>query len=278
MVVARLLASVVCVLTLAVSPAGAQEPVEATPIVIGQSWALPSSVMDTTREINVWLPPGYAEGTATYPVLYVLDGGQAQDFHHISGLAQLGTIVGTTRDVIVVGVASVDRRNELALPTEDPELIAQYPTQGQSERFRRFLLDEVQPFVEGRFRTSGETALLGESLAGLFVVETFLKEPQMFDAYVAVSPSLWWDGGRLARQAGAHLRDHSNAPRRLILTLGDEGALMQDPMDVLTQNLRDFAMPGVTWDFTPRPAESHATIYHGAALDAFRRLYALPSN
>lgn len=248
-----------------------------TPVVIGQSYALPSAVMGQTREINVWLPPGYAKGSQTYPVLYLLDGGQDQDFHHISGIAQLGTIVGTTRDVIVVGVASVDRRNELALPTEDPELIARYPTQGQSDRFRRFVSDEVMPFIEGRFRTSGETALMGESLAGLFVVETFLKEPQMFDAYVAVSPSLWWDGGRLARQSGAHLRDHSNDPRTLILTLGDEGEEMQAPMDVLTANLRDHALPGVTWDFTPRPTESHASIYHGAALDAFRRLYAVPA-
>lgn len=262
------------------SPALAQSAPPAalteTPIVIGASYALPSAIYGGTREINVWLPPGYADSGKAYPVLYVLDGGQAQDFHHISGIAQLGTIVGTTRDVIVVGVASVDRRNELALPTEDPELIARYPTQGQSGRFRDFLWKEVEPFVEGRFRTSGETALMGESLAGLFVVETFLKEPQMFDAYVAVSPSLWWDGGRLARQSGAHLRDHSNDPRTLILTLGDEGALMQDPMDVLTANLRDHALPGVTWDFQPRPTESHGTIYHGAALDAFRRLYAAP--
>ena len=70
-----------------------------TPVVIGQSYALPSAVMNQTREINVWLPPGYAKGSQTYPVLYVLDGGQDQDFHHISGIAQLGTIVGTTRDV-----------------------------------------------------------------------------------------------------------------------------------------------------------------------------------
>jgi len=100
-----------------------------TPVVIGQSYALPSALMGQTREINVWLPPGYERSGQTYPVLYLLDGGQDQDFHHISGIAQLGTIVGTTRDVIVVGVASVDRRNELALPTEDPELIARYPTQ-----------------------------------------------------------------------------------------------------------------------------------------------------
>jgi len=256
----------------AVAPAIAE-----TPIVIGRSFALPSAVMGATREINVWLPPGYADSGKTYPVLYVLDGGQDQDFHHISGIAQLGTIVGTTRDIIVVGVASVDRRNELALPTTNPELIARYPTQGQSERFRRFLGEEVQPFIETRFRTSGETALMGESLAGLFVVETFLKEPQMFGSYVAVSPSLWWDGGELARQSGARLRDQSNDPHTLILTLGDEGEEMQAPMDVLIANLRDHALPGVTWSFTPRPTESHATIYHGAALDAFRKLYAVPA-
>lgn len=261
----------------AAAKAQVTDPVAETPVVIGRSYALPSAVMGATREINVWLPPGYDGGQARYPVLYLLDGGRDQDFHHISGLAQLGTVNGTTRDVIVVGIASVDRRNELALPTEDAELIARYPTQGQSERFRRFVAEEVLPFVEGRFRTDGDTALMGESLAGLFVVETFLKEPQMFDAYVAVSPSLWWDGGRLARQSGAHLRDHSNDPRTLILTLGDEGEEMQAPMDVLVANLRDHAMPGVTWDFTPRPTESHATIYHDAALDAVRRLYATPA-
>lgn len=261
---------------LAGAPVAAQTVPEPTPIVIGQSWPLPSAVMGAPREINVWLPPGYAEGNQTYPVLYLLDGGTTwQDFHHISGLAQLGTVNGTTRDVIVVGIASVDRRNELALPTEDAELIARYPTQGHSARFRRFVAEEVQPFIEGRFRTSGETALMGESLAGLFVVETFLKEPQMFDAYVAVSPSLWWDGGRLARQSGAHLRDHSNDARTLILTVGDEGAEAQALMATLTGHLRDHALPGLTWSFQPRPAESHATIYHGAALDAFRQLYAV---
>lgn len=260
----------------AAPPVAAQS--EPTPIIIGQSYALPSTVMGATREINVWLPPGYAESEARYPVLYLLDGGTTwQDFHHISGLAQLGTVNGTTRDVIVVGIASVDRRNELALPTDNAELIARYPTQGHTDRFRRFVAEEVQPFIEGRFRASGETALMGESLAGLFVVETFLKEPQMFDAYVAISPSLWWDGGKLARQSGAHLRDHSNDPRTLILTMGNEGAEAQALMDTLTANLRDHALPGVSWTFEPRPDETHATIYHGAALDAFRRLYAVPT-
>lgn len=275
----RILAVLLVAAGIAAAPvARAQTAPPETPIVIGTSYALPSSTYGGTREVNVWLPPGYADGETAYPVLYLLDGGvQWQDFHHISGLAQLGTVNGTTRDVIVVGVASVDRRNELALPTDNPELVAEYPTQGQSERFRRFLAEEVQPFVERRFRASGETALMGESLAGLFVVETFLKAPEMFDHYVAVSPSLWWDGGRLAAQAGARLRDHSNDPRTLILTLGDEGGEMQAAMDVLVAQLRAHAMPGLDWFYAPRPHESHATIYHGAALDAFRRLFPAPA-
>lgn len=252
----------------------AQTPPAETPVVIGRSFALPSQVMEEVREINVWLPPGYDDADARYPVLYLLDGGQAQDFHHISGLAQLGTVNGATRDVIVVGVASVDRRNELALPTDDPALIEQYPTQGHARRFRRFVAGEVMPFVERGFRTNGETVLMGESLAGLFVVETFLKEPDLFDAYVAVSPSLWWDGGRLARQAGAHLRDHSNAPRTLYLTIADEGGAMQSAMDDLVAGLGEHAPSSLTWYYQPRPAESHATIYHGAAAEIFRTLFA----
>ena len=272
----RVLAFAALIAVWAASPTLAQseETPSPTPIVIGQSWALPSRIYDAPREINVWLPPGYEESGQTYPVLYLLDGGVVfQDFHHISGLAQLGTVNGSTRDIIVVGVARLDRRKELALPTQDPELIARYPTQGQSARFRQFLHDEVQPWVVANFRTDGNDTVMGESLAGLFVVETFLKEPQMFNAYVAVSPSLWWDGGRLARQSGAHLRDHSNDPRTLILTIGDEGGEMQTAMDQLVANLRDFAMPGVTWTYTPRPDDSHATIYHGAAMEAFRTLY-----
>ena len=258
-------------------PATTSAQTAPAPIIIGQSYRLPSAIMGEAREINVWLPPGYGETDQTYPVLVVLDGGVGQDFHHISGLAQLGTVNGTTRDVIVVGIASVDRRRELALPSDDPDLIAAYPTQGHSQQFRDHLWREVLPWIDANFSTDGHRTLMGESLGGLFVVETFLKAPELFDAYVAVSPSLWWDGGRLARQSGAHLRDHSNEPRTLLLYLGDEGELMEAPMAVLLHALAGHAMPGLVWTYRPRPADTHATIYHGAALDAFRSLYSYPT-
>lgn len=261
------------------APAALAQPAEtpeATPIVIGESFALPSAVMGAPREINVWLPPGYGESDRRYPVLYLLDGGQQQDFHHISGLAQLGWIGGTIRDVIVVGVASVDRRNELAFRAENPEYADTWPSHGQSDRFRRFLAEEAIPFVEGRYRTEGDSAVMGESLAALFIVETFLRQPELFDRYIAVSPSVWWDDGALVEAAHGLLVAHPAGERTLWLSsASDDGTEAQ--MAVLEAALLVGAPAGLNWSYAPRPAETHLTTFHPAALDAMRRLFAPPA-
>jgi len=264
---------VAMVLALA-GPAAAEVRIDGpTPIVIGQSFRLDSAVMGGSREINVYLPAGYAQGETRYPVLFLLDGGQDQDFHHISGLAQLGPLGGSSRELIVVGVATRDRRNELTHPTDEADLMRDFPTAGGSERFRRFLAQEVLPFVKGRFRTEGPSTLIGESLAGLFVVETFLKQPDLFDAYVASSPSLWWDGGSLASEAESLLSRHPSEPHVLILTLANEGGEMQAGMDRLTAALRTAAPAGLDWRYDPRPDQTPGTLFHRAALEAVRPLY-----
>ena len=111
------------------APLAAQE---GEPIVIGRSYSLPSAALGEQRTVNVWLPPGYAEGEARYPVIYLIDGGMAQDFDHITGLAQLGALSWLTQEFIVVGVETVDRRRELAFPVErDAQLKKDYPTAGE---------------------------------------------------------------------------------------------------------------------------------------------------
>lgn len=252
------------------TPAPAQPAQSGIPIVIGQSYRLPSAVMGTDRTLNIWLPPGYATSEKTYPVLYLLDGGVEQDFHHISGLAQLGTIVGTTQDVIVVGIETVDRRNELAFPTSDAKLKADYPTAGQSARFRRYIADEVKPWVAAHYRISGDDGLIGESLAGLFVVETLLRAPALFDRYIAISPSLWWDNESLTALAPGLLRAGDAQKRWLWLTVADEKGM---GVDGFAAALKSSAPRSLDWTYAPRRDETHATIYHGAALAALRALY-----
>ena len=61
------------------------------------------------------------------------------------------------------------------------------------------------PWVEARYRTNGKDAIIGESLAGLFIVETLFEDPTLFDDYIAVSPSLWWEKKKYGRKAAAYL-------------------------------------------------------------------------
>jgi len=82
------------------------------------------------------------------------------------------------------------------------------------------------PWTARSDRTDGGRAVIGESLAGLFILETFLKAPESFEAYVAASPSLWWSDQALARGAAEHLRQPGIAGRSLYLSNADEGAAM----------------------------------------------------
>lgn len=263
----------------ACAPAAAQTPAPAAaPIVIGQSFRLPAAALGAERTVNIWLPPSYGRGERRYPVLYLIDGGLEQDFQHIAGLAHLGAISWLTREFIVVGVETVDRRRELAFPAErDAELRRQYPTAGGSAIFRRWLVDEVKPFVAAHYRTSGENLLLGESLAGLFIVETFLKQPEAFDTYVAMDPSLWWDNGRLTEEAAALLARHGAARHRLWLSVGRETLGQPANVERLLTALRARPATSLELHYEPRPALAHATIYHPTAWEALQALYPRPA-
>ena len=266
------LPSVVAAALLALSPAilsAAPGPAEGQPIVIGKSYSLPAAAFGDERTVNVYLPSDYAaDAGKTYPVLYLIDGGTDQDFLHIVGTTQLGAIWGRSQDVIVVGIASKDRRSELVGPTSDPELLAKYPTAGHSAAFRHFLRDAVKPFVAANFRTNGRDGVIGESLAGLFIVETYLREPDLFGSYAAISPSLWWDKESLSNEAAA-LIGPRQAGKRLYLATANEGADMQTSVDRLVAALGQ----AQDWCYAPRDNLTHATIYHAVSPTALQFLF-----
>ncbi|MEG3088162.1 alpha/beta hydrolase [Sphingomonas sp. PB4P5] len=243
------------------------------PIQIGTSYTMSSPTLGDTREVNIWLPNGYDRSTDTYPVLYLLDGALDQDFHHIAGLGSLASLSWTYGPFIVVGVQTRDRAAELTPRPTDPRYRAAFPNSGGADRFRRFLHQEVIPFVEARYRTSSKRALMGESLAGLFVVDTLLEEPKLFDDYIAISPSLWWDDRRpLRRPAPTGL-----AQTRLFLAIADEGGTMQDGVDRLRRSLGQLPAGRITVKYVDYSSTAtHSTVYHRAAEEALRWLYPAP--
>jgi predicted alpha/beta superfamily hydrolase len=134
------------------------------------------------------------------------DGGMAEDFLHVAGLIQVGVSNGTMRPFLLVGIENTERRRDMTGPTDNPEDRKIAPRVGGSAHFREFIRNELKPAISGRYRVTGETAIVGESLAGLFVVETLLLEPTMFDTYIAFDPSLWWNKGKLFADAPTILK------------------------------------------------------------------------
>ena len=252
------------------APATAQD--RATPLAIGESFTIDSQVLGETRRINVYLPPGYAESRdLRVPVLYMPDGGLAEDFLHVAGLVQVSVGNGTMRPHLLVGIENTQRRRDLTGPTlvESDRKIA--PVVGRSAAFRQFIREELMPQVKARYRTTATTAIVGESLAGLFVVETFFREPDLFDTYIAIDPSLWWNDRELLRGAGAQLRARPMLRKTLFLASSNEKELAADAKR-LAEDLRKSAPAGVRWHHLEMPDEQHSTIFHPAALKAFRKV------
>ena len=242
---------------------------------LGETLTIDSRVLGERRVINVYVPPGYARSTARYPVLYMPDGGMAEDFPHVVGSVDVSIKNALIRPVIVVGIENTERRRDLVGPTAVAEEREAAPHAGGADRFRRFLRDELKPLVAARYRTTTESAIVGESLAGLFVLETFLVEPTLFDGYIAADPSVWWNEETLVRGAGSQLAEWTAGAKSVYIATADYEPT-QAAVELLTTALRIQAPPAVTWVHEPMPDEHHDTIFPTAALHGIRTIFAAP--
>lgn len=255
--------------------APASGPVDKGAIAIGRTYGLASRTMKASRNVSVYVPAA-CTAQEPCPALYLIDGGAEQDFIPTVGLSKLGELVGMYPSFIVVGIETTDRRNELAFPTKDAGQLKQYPTSGEAAKFRRFVVDEVKPWVASTFPINSRSLVMGESLAALFVLETALREPAAFDDYIAISPSMWWDNMSLAAVARTQVPTITGK-HSLYLTYGDEGGQHAQGTDQVVATLKASAPLDLRWTFRPRTNEEHSTIYHGAALDALRWVFAADS-
>lgn len=252
------------------APAKAAEP--AAPLVVGETFTIDSKILGEIRRINVYLPPAYSEPAGSrLPVLYMPDGGLAEDFLHIAGLVQVSTGNGTMRPFMLVGIENTQRRRDLSGPTENAEDKKIAPVVGGSAKFRHFLREELMPQVKQRYRTTEEAAIVGESLAGFFVVETFLLEPDLFGTYIAFDPSVWWNDQKLVKSACEPL---SKRPAlKATVYFASSGEDIAEATQRLADALGKCAPSGVQWHYEKMPEEKHSTIYHPAALRAFRAVF-----
>lgn len=246
----------------------------AAPLAFGETFALDSKVLGELRVVNVYLPPGYDKGDTRYPVLYLLDGGIAEDFPHIAGAVDVSAKNAVIRPLIVVGLQNTQRRRDMLSASERPEDRKIAPNAGGADAFRRFLRDELKPLIAERYRTTSESALIGESLAGLFVMETLFVSPDLFDTYIAVSPALWWNDRQLARDMPAKLKAWSMPGKRVWFASARDDIV--EATQVAADAFRTENPKTLAWHYEAMDGETHATIFPVAASKALRTLFAAP--
>ena len=234
------------------------------------SLTIVSVALHEARRINVHLPADYHAGdTRRFPVLYMPDGGMDEDFPHVVKTVDSLAALGAIRPVIVVGIPNTERRRDLTGPTRFARDSAIAPRVGGSAEFRQFVEHELVPVIDSRYRTTRERGIIGESLAGLFIVETFLRDPGAFDHYVAFDPSLWWNHGALVDSASALLqRKAAEHATHATLYIAASSDAMDGNMGKLADAVRAASLSRVALSYVARPDLTHPTIFLALAPSA----------
>lgn len=185
-----------------------------------------STVLGEKRVALVRVPASYRSGARAYPVLYMTDG-DAQLAHTVATVDFLAR-QGRMPEVIVVGVSNTDRTRDLT-PTHLAETnfgegteVFRFPTSGGADKFLSFFETELIPAIESRYRVQPYRVFAGHSFGGLFALHALFAKPKLFNAWIAVSPSLNWDDRYVARRAQEFVKANRELSGKLVFTLGDE--------------------------------------------------------
>jgi len=239
-----------------------------TPIVLGQTGLLHSSILKEDRTYRVSLPASYSWAEdRRYPILYVLDG--EEQFVHTASSASFLANQGEVPEMIVIGIDSTVRIRDFT-QTDWPQA---WVGGGGAADFKRFLSQEFIPNIERIYRTNGFRVLSGHSAGGQFVLYCLTAEPSLFQAYMALSPSLDWDNHLPQRSLEGFFDATRSLKAFLYVAHSDDSgqALADDDRLVLT--LKTKSPAGFRWYSAAFPDETHTSMALLAQLDGLRRLY-----
>lgn len=229
------------------------------PIPQHDSLTINSKFLNEDRVINIWTPPTYNQSTDSFPVLYMPDGGIKEDFPHMANTLAKLIKENKIPPYILVGIENTDRRRDLSGPSEIEYDLKYIPNPGGSDNFRSFIKNELFPEINKKYRTKDKRAIIGESAAGLFVVETFLLDNDMFDYYVAMDPALWFNEQYLVKNFESLAKEDYQRKKKLWFAGSDAEDISPYTRQLnkkLEQNDR-----GLKWKYSDEPNEQHTTIF-----------------
>ena len=262
-------------------------------ISIGTKETIYSSLLQEKREVWVYVPAsGVAGHQSRYPVMYLLDG--PSFFNGITGLVQYLSTAGKMPEMIVVGIANTNRVRDLT-PThsvywsDGEQDTAALGSSGGGEKFIAFIQSELIPYIDSVYKPAPYRMFVGHSLGGLTVINALINHPALFNTYVAIDPSLWWDSRKLMNKASQVLQQGNYTGKSLYFASANTMEKGMDTMRVekdtahgnvhVRENLyfrsllRNSQKSHLQWRWKFYPEDNHTSIPLIASYDALRSIF-----
>jgi len=242
-----------------------------------------SKVLNEDRKIYIHLPKLDSTNLDNrFPVLYLMDGE-----NHFELLAQYADYLSrpdvlAIPKMIVVGISNTQRRRDLT-PTKriadwegNPDTSNLMKPSGENENFLKFINTELIPVIDKSYKTKPYKIRAGHSFGGLSSINCMLRHPDMFDAYIAVSPSFWWDDRYLLKLADKKLKKESNFKKMLFYSNGNEGgssSFFHSDLLKFDSLISNKKLNGFDYLYKYYPTETHMTTPIVAYFDALRFIF-----
>jgi len=230
-----------------------------------------SNVLGEDRVVLVRTPAGYEKNKLAYPVLYMTDGGG--HIGHTSSTIEFLVNNGRMADMIVVGITNTDRTRDLTPTKGTGPNAAQFPTSGGADNFLKFIATEVIPEIEKSYRVQPYRVLAGHSFGGLFAVHALVTQPELFNSYIAVSPSLQWSDEATLKRAEEFLKTRKELRATLFTSLGNEPGAIGKAFDQFKQMLAKSQIKGFEWDAQQWTDEDHGSVVLRSHYAGLRKVF-----
>jgi predicted alpha/beta superfamily hydrolase len=235
------------------------------PVSVGYSFKFHSDILNEDRIVMVSLPDDYSSTMKKYPVMYMPDG----QWHFTHTTVAVGGLSGNgfMPKIIIVAVQTLENRSRDLAASKD----ADGKLGGGADIFLSFMKKELIPFIEKNYRTYPYRMISGSSFGGIFTAHAFFDDPEFFDAYLAYSPSIWWENNYYIKSMEKLFSERPDLKSYWYINVANEGLGMG--VNALAKVFADKAPKDFKWKFEEYPEEIHETTAYKATHNGMKFIF-----